>query len=113
MRQWNTCITRSGYLSEIKHNGFSYTMGYDQFGNRVNTKVGNRLLTLNEFANGNGKTGEIHLWERRVCVIWLRCAGACGVADYNGAEAFRYLYGDDGKLASCGPGQRRSDHVQL
>ena len=86
------------YLSEIKHNGFSYTMGYDQFGNRVNTKVGNRLLTLNEFANGNGKLAKSTYGNGAYVSYGYDALGRVVSRSYNGAEAFRYLYANDGKL---------------
>ena len=86
------------YLSEIKHNGFSYTMGYDQFGNRVNTKVGNRVLTLNEFAGGNGKLTKSTYGNGAYVSYGYDALGRVVSRSYNGAEAFRYLYANDGKL---------------
>ena len=36
-------------LSTITHNGFSYTFGYDGYGNNTSVAVGGRTLTTNTF----------------------------------------------------------------
>ena len=41
-------------LTSIYHNGFNYNFTYDQWGNRLTTSIQNRLLSQNEYEDGNG-----------------------------------------------------------
>ncbi|MBE6735099.1 MAG: DNRLRE domain-containing protein, partial [Ruminococcaceae bacterium] len=41
-------------LTGIEHEGTTYSLGYDKFGNRIETKVGNRTLATNTYAPNNG-----------------------------------------------------------
>ena len=79
--------------------GVSYSYNSDGlFGNRVNTKVGNRVLTLNEFAGGNGKLAKSTYGNGAYVSYGYDALGRVVSRSYNGAEAFRYLYANDGKL---------------
>ena len=79
--------------------GVSYSYNSDGlFGNRVNTKVGNRVLTLNEFAGGNGKLTKSTYGNGAYVSYGYDALGRVVSRSYNGAEAFRYLYANDGKL---------------
>ena len=50
----NTYTYENDMLKTITHNGFIYTFNYDNFGNVKQVKVGNQILSTNNYENNNG-----------------------------------------------------------
>lgn len=83
-------------ISSITHNGFSYNFTYDNFGNRLTTSVGNRLLMTNQYGANNGLLvkstyGNGHYVENEYD-YFDRITGV----KYNGTKLFGYVYNSDG-----------------
>ena len=83
-------------IKSITHNGFSYNFTYDNFGNRLTTSVGNRLLMTNQYGANNGLLtrstyGNGHYVENEYD-YFDRITGV----KYNGTKLFSYVYNSDG-----------------
>ena len=50
----NTYTYENDMLKTITHNGFTYTFNYDNFGNVKQVKVGNQVLSTNNYEANNG-----------------------------------------------------------
>lgn len=50
----NTYTYENDMIKTITHNGFTYTFNYDNFGNVKETKIGNQILSTNQYESNNG-----------------------------------------------------------
>ncbi len=92
----NYYVYENDRIKSITHNGFSYNFTYDNFGNRLTTSVGNRLLMTNQYGANNGLLtrstyGNGHYVENEYD-YFDRITGV----KYNGTKLFSYVYNSDG-----------------
>ncbi len=97
-------------LSSITHNGFDYSFSYDVYGNKTQTKVGNRVLSTNTYSTEADYGSEQDTYRTPDKLV----KSTYGNGDYveydydshkrvigkkvNGTETVRYIYNDTGNI---------------
>ena len=95
----NTYNYTGDRLTSITHNGFNYGFTYDNFGNRLSTKVGSQTLMTDTYGANNGLLikstyGNGNYVEN----IYDRYDRVTGIK-YNGVQKFGYEYNADGLVS--------------
>lgn len=86
-------------LTSITHNGFNYSFTYDNFGNRLSTKVGSQTLMTDTYGANNGLlTKSTYGNGNYVENIYDRYDRVTGIK-HNGVQKFGYEYNADGLVS--------------
>ena len=95
----NTYNYTGDRLTSITHNGFNYSFTYDNFGNRLSTKVGSQTLMTDTYGANNGLlTKSTYGNGNYVENIYDRYDRVTGIK-YNGEQKFGYEYNADGLVS--------------
>ena len=98
-RAENSYVYENDRISTITHNGSTYKFTYDNFGNRLYTHVGTKVLMKNQYGANNGLLikstyGNGHYVENEYD-YYNRIIGV----KYNGTMLFSYVYNSDGLVS--------------
>ncbi len=88
----------SKYLKSISHNGTSYNIEYNQYGNKIDSKVGTQSLTKHTYNPTNGALNTITYGTGQKTSYGYDVFGNIKFLKYNGNTAFNFYTDRNGNI---------------
>ncbi len=88
----NYTYNSKNQLSKINHNGFDYRFTYDNYGNRLQTKVGNTVLSTYEYAVNNGPLTKMTYGNGNTIEYISDALGRISYKKFNNVTRYRWRY---------------------
>ena len=94
----NTYTYENDGIKTINHNGFSYTFGFDKYGNNTNVNVGAQSLITNTFDNSTGNATKSTYGNNDYVDFAYDSLDRVNSVSYNGTKNFEYEFDGNGNL---------------